>query len=109
MAIEIEKVRTSYRVEREFGLIVGGILALLACWWLYRGKFEIVAPVTLAVGSLLIVLGAVLPKVLVQPNRAWMGLAHLLSLVTTPIIFGIVFFVVVTPMGVIKRLTGWGG
>jgi hypothetical protein len=35
-----------------------------------------------------------------------MGLAHLLSKVTTPIFLGIVFFVVVTPVGWLKRLLG---
>ena len=107
MAIDSAKARPSYRVEREFGFIVGGVFVLLACWWLYRGKFESVAPFILGLGSLLVVLGGILPRALSLPNRAWMGLAHLLSLITTPMIFGVVFFIVVTPIGVIKRLTGW--
>jgi hypothetical protein len=36
-----------------------------------------------------------------------MALAGLLSLITTPIVLGLVFFVVVMPIGVIKRLSGW--
>jgi hypothetical protein len=35
-----------------------------------------------------------------------MGLAHVISKVTTPIFMGIVYFVVITPMGLIRRLTG---
>ena len=36
--------RRSFRTEREFGLIVGGVFTLLSSWWFYRGKFPSVAP-----------------------------------------------------------------
>jgi len=97
----------AFRVEREFGLIVGGIFVLLSCWWLYRGKFITTAYVTLTLGSLLIVLGLLWARALVLPNRAWMLLAEGLSFVTTRIILGLVFFLVITPIGVVKRLSGW--
>ncbi|MGH9957066.1 MAG: SxtJ family membrane protein [Pyrinomonadaceae bacterium] len=99
--------RNPFRAEKEFGLIVGGIFSLLSLWWLYRGKFVSVAQVTLALGIVLVLFGLIYPKALVYPNRAWMKLAVILSYVTTPIILGIVFFFIVTPIGVVKRLFGW--
>jgi Saxitoxin biosynthesis operon protein SxtJ len=99
--------RRSFRPEREFGLIVGGVLVLLSAWWLYRGKLSSIAHITLPLGALLIVLGLLVPSVLVWPNRAWMLLAEGLSFVTTRIILGLVFFLVITPIGVVKRLSGW--
>jgi hypothetical protein len=33
-----------------------------------------------------------------------MALAHAISLVTTPVVLGIVFFVVITPIGFLMRL-----
>jgi hypothetical protein len=100
-------MRRTFRREREFGLIVGGVLTLLSCWWFYRGRQVPVAQLTLPVGVLLVLLGVTFPKSLVWPNRGWMLLAEGLSFVTTRIILGIVFFLVVTPIGVIKRLSGW--
>ena len=97
----------SFRAEREFGLVVGGIFVLLACWWLYRGKFIHAAYVTLPLGSVLLLSGLIVPRALVLPNKVWMLLAEGLSFVTTRIVLGIVFFVIMTPIGVIKRLTGW--
>src|SRR4030095_15594308 len=97
----------SFRVEREFGLIVGGVLVLLSGWWLFCGEFITAAYVILAPGLLLILLGLLWPRALVLPNRAWMLLAEGLSFVTTRIILGLVFFLVVTPIGVVKRLSGW--
>ncbi len=99
--------KKSFRREREFGVIVGAVFALLSSWWLYRGKFSSASHITLPLGSLLILLGLLWPKALVWPNRGWLLLAEGLSFVTTRIILGIVFFLVITPIGVVKRLTGW--
>jgi hypothetical protein len=103
---EIMKKR-SHRAEREFGFIVGGILILLSAWWMYRGKFHLVAPITLPLGSALVLLGLVLPRALVYPNKAWMALAEALSFVSTRVILAFVFFIIVTPIGFVKRLSGW--
>jgi hypothetical protein len=84
--------RDSFRTEREFGLVVGGVFVLLGSWWLYRGKFVRAAFILLPLGSLLILLGLIWPRALVLPNRAWMLLAEGLSFVTTRIILAVVFF-----------------
>lgn len=99
--------RKSYRAERDFGLLVGAVAALLGAWWTYRSKFTSVAPVFLAAGSSLVLLGALFPRALVWPNRAWMALAGALSYVMTRVVLALVYFLVVTPVGVVKRLTGW--
>jgi hypothetical protein len=97
----------SWRVEREFGLVVGGVLLLLSSWWIYRGKFHSVSQVTLPIAALLLILGIIFPRALVYPNRAWMALAEVLSFISTRIILAFVYFAVITPIGVVKRLFGW--
>ena len=57
-------------------------------------------------GALLTLAGVVVPTRLGPIQRAWMGLAHLLSKVTTPIFMGIVFYGVIFPIGMIMRLFG---
>jgi hypothetical protein len=99
--------KKSWRAEREFGLIVGGMLLLLSSWWIYRGKFHRVTPVTLPIGSVLVLLGLVIPRALYYPNKAWMALAEVLSYISTRIILAFVYFLVITPIGIIKRLSGW--
>lgn len=100
------KPRT-FRAEREFGLIVGAVFALLGAWWVYRGKFLTPAYVLTFVGSALIVFGIVVPRILVFPRRGWMKLAEALAYVSSRIILALIFFLVLTPIGLIKRAMGW--
>lgn len=99
--------KPSFRVQREFGLIVGGIFVLLAGWWIHRGKFGSVAYGFLGLGIVLLVLGVIFPRALVLPNRIWMALAEGLSFIMTRVVLGIIFFFVVMPIGMVKRLCGW--
>jgi hypothetical protein len=107
MASNLQSKRNSYRAERDFGLIVGGVFALLGAWWTYRGKFGAVSPWLIGGGGLLFALGLAWPRGLVSLNRWWMKLAEAMSFVMTHIILAIVFFLVVLPIGLVKRLTGY--
>lgn len=99
--------RRTFRAEREFGELVGAVFVLLGAWWFYRGKFATAAYVFTIAGALLIILGAVLPRLLVVPRKFWMKLAEALSYVSSRIILAIVFFLILTPIGLIKRAMGW--
>jgi len=101
------KTFRAFRAEREFGLIVGGVFVLLSLWWLYRGKFATAAYVLSVTGSVLVLCGLVFPRLLTTPRRLWMKLAEVLSYVTSRIILAIVFFLVLTPIGLVKRAMGW--
>jgi Saxitoxin biosynthesis operon protein SxtJ len=107
MRLQQNTSSTSFRAEREFGVLVGLMAILIGSWRLYQGRQGAFATGLLGVGSALVILGFFFPKALVLPNRWWMALAKWLSLITTPIILGIIFFLVVMPIGMIKRLFGW--
>jgi len=101
------KTFRGFRAEREFGLIVGGVFVLLGMWWLYRGKFATAAYVLSAAGSALVLCGLVFPRLLTVPRRFWMKLAEGMSFISSRIILAIVFFLVLTPIGLVKRAMGW--
>lgn len=97
--------RLTPREGRRFAFPVGGVMLLLAGLSLWRGHTW--PPRILGgVGAALLVLGAVIPGHLGPLFRAWMGLAHALSKVTTPIFLGVVYFVVMMPIGLVRRLLG---
>lgn len=97
--------RLTPREGRNFGWTVGAAFLALSglLWW--RGKHS-AALVFLALGAVLVLAGLVAPARLGPIQRAWMGFARLLSLVTTPIFMGIVYFLVLTPTGWLMRLFG---
>ena len=90
---------------RRFGLTVGIAFLVIAgiAWW--RGH-----PTTTAVlgslGGALSVAGLVIPTLLGPVERAWMQLAHLISKVTTPIVMGLMYLLVLTPIGWLRRTLG---
>jgi hypothetical protein len=90
---------------RRFGLTVGvAFLALGGVGW-WRGR-ERAAAAFAAIGALLVAGALLAPTRLGPIYRAWMGLAHRLSRITTPLVLGAVFYGVVTPAGALRRLLG---
>ncbi len=91
--------------ERRFGLVVGGLFALIAVWpAIWRG-----APLRLWLlvpALLLVALAAVLPRTLGPLNRAWFRLGLLLHKIVNPIVMGLLFYVGVVPMGFFLRKRG---
>jgi saxitoxin biosynthesis operon SxtJ-like protein len=97
----------SFRKEKEFGLIVGSVFVLLGVWWIYRGKFATASYVLNVTGAALILFGVVVPRLLVIPRKLWMKLAEGMAYVSSRIILAIVFFLILTPIGLAKRAMGW--
>lgn len=91
---------------RKFGVMVGGVFLLLAgfVWW--RNNHPVLFPIFGGLGGALVLGGLLVPTMLGPVHKAWMGLAHLLSKVTTPIFMGVVYFVVITPISFLMRLVG---
>ena len=104
MAEEIP-ARLTAREGRRFALPVGIAFLIFGgiAWW--RDHYA-VAPVFGSLGVLLLAAGALVPARLGPVFRAWMRLTHAISKVTTPIFMGIVYFIVVLPIGLGMRLLG---
>ncbi|HTK49294.1 MAG TPA: SxtJ family membrane protein [Gemmatimonadaceae bacterium] len=90
---------------RTFGLTVGGAFLAFGAIAYWRGKHR-TAMVLLGLGSALVVAALVMPTSLGPVERAWMGLAHAISKVTTPVFMGIVYFLVILPIGFARRSSG---
>ena len=91
---------------REFALTTGGIVAVLFGlffpWVLERP----IPRWPWVIAGALVAWGLVAPQTLRPVYRGWMRLGLLFSKITTPIIMGVVFFLVVTPLGIWRRLRG---
>lgn len=97
--------RLTTQEGRAFAFPVGGAFALLAAiafWRHHPASWRVFAGLA---GALLIA-GALVPRSLGPVSRGWMGFAHGLSRITTPIFMGVMYFLILTPMGLVMRLFG---
>src|SRR5207249_2681334 len=113
-----ERIRAGLRVEgipmnnrvdkkqlRHFGLLVGGIFALIGLWpVLFRTEGPRLWALALAV--LLVVPALVLPRSLTHVHRAWMAAGEALGWINTRILLSVIFYGLVTPMGIVMRRFG---
>ncbi len=94
-------IRIENKMLRSFGLVVGGIFALIALTPVFRGESPRFG--SLVVTGALLLPAVAYPKTLYWPYRSWMFLGALLGWINTRIILSFVFYLLMTPMGLI-----WG-
>ncbi|MFD3191584.1 SxtJ family membrane protein [Sedimentitalea sp. HM32M-2] len=88
--------------NRSFGLVFAAVFALIAFWPVLGG-----GPVriwALIIAAVFLALSFLAPDVLRPLNRLWFQFGMLLSKIVSPIVMGIIFFVTVTPIGLIRRI-----
>lgn len=90
---------------RNTALIVSGVLLLIAGWNYHRGRMNIVAILGVA-GLALLLTGLFVPAVARRFHVAWMQLAGILGYVNSRILLFLLFYLVITPYGLISRLVG---
>ena len=98
------EARSTGSSDRQFGLMTGCLLSAAAAWPVLRGGHLRVG--LLAIGVVLVFLGAVWPRVLKPVNRLWLLLGQALGRVTNPLVSGLLFLVVITPLGLLLRRMG---
>lgn len=101
---EYQKLDRSSRALRRFGFTVGSVLLLLGCflWWRQRSA----GWPLISIGTVLVMAAALAPRTLKWVHGAWMILALALGWVMTRVLLTIVFYLVVTPVGLLQRLFG---
>ncbi len=88
---------------RRFGLTVGGVFLVLGALSAWRGH-HLPPRVLGALGTTLAVPALLFPAVLAPVERAWMAMAHAVGAFNTRLILGLLYYVVITPAGVLRRL-----
>ena len=91
---------------KKFGLMAGLILACLfglLLPWLKHYSFPY-WPWLVAV--VLILVAVVAPRMLQPVYCTWMRFGEMMNRVTTPVIMGIVYFLIITPMAFVMRARG---
>ena len=88
--------------NRSFGIVFFIVFLLIALYPLLKDNDLRIW--SLVISFIFLILGLTNSKILTPLNRLWFKFGLLLGRFISPIIMGIIFFVVVTPIGIIMRL-----
>ena len=88
---------------RKSALLVAAVLLGIAAWNLYRGRTTVVL-VFGAPGAALVVAGLLVPAAARAFHVAWMRFAVALGHVNSRVLLTLVYYLLVTPYGVVSRL-----
>lgn len=101
---EYRRLDRSPRALKRFGLTVGPVILLLGAIFLWRHRGA--GWPLLSIGTVLVLAARLAPVTLKWVHGPWMIAALALGWIMTRIILTIVFFLVVTPIGLLQRLFG---
>ncbi|MCJ7545959.1 MAG: SxtJ family membrane protein [Deltaproteobacteria bacterium] len=104
MIEDIKNIKSSKSDVRKFAITVGLLLLLISGFLLWKEKASF-QPI-LIIGIILLAGGVALPTIFKPIYWVWMAFATILGWVMTRVILSVVFFLVITPIGLIARLVG---
>ena len=87
--------------NRNFGIVFFIVFLIIALWPIL--KQNEIRIWSLIISFIFFVLGLINSKLLTPLNKLWFKFGILLGNIISPIVMGIVFFLVVTPTGLIMR------
>ena len=90
--------------DRSFGIVFACVFAIVGLWPL----IDAAPPRWWAMGiaGIFLFAAGACPKVLAPLNRIWLRFGLLLHKVVNPLVMAILFYLVVTPMGILVRILG---
>ncbi len=90
--------------NRSFGTIFIVLFGVLGCWSVLRGGDAY--PWFFGGFILMTTLTLLAPSLLTPLNRAWMKLGEAMHHIVSPIVLGVLYFGVFSPIGLVMRLFG---
>ena len=90
--------------NKNFGIIFAILFLVISFWPLLKG--EDLRNWSLIIALIFLVLGLINSKILTPLNQIWFKFGLLLGRIVSPLIMGVIFFFVVTPIGFIMRILG---
>jgi hypothetical protein len=92
--------------ERSFGLFFVVVFSLASGYAHYKSLPLELSTIFFLVSIIFLVLVIFCPKLLGPLNRAWFALGIFLGKIASPLVLGLIFFLIITPYAVVMRLAG---
>jgi len=91
--------------NRNFGFFFTAIFILIGIYF-YLNADLIFTYLILTIAAIFFLTTIISPDLLLPLNKAWMWFGFLLGKVISPIILGIIFFIIITPYALVMRIFG---
>ena len=101
---ELKDIRKDNKAIRDFGILIGFILLIITGILFYKERESYI--LIFCLGIAFIGLGLGMPIILKPFYLVWMNFAVVLGWLMTRLILGLLFYVIVSPIGLISRLFG---
>ena len=93
---------SSKKNNRSFGLLFFALFLLIGLWPLINGGSPRIYFFPIAI--LFLILGLINSSILTPLNRNWVKFGELIGKIVAPIVMGIIYFAVLTPIGIFLRI-----
>ncbi len=100
----LNKSKIKMNSNRNFGLVFFIIFLILGLWPITNGEEIRIWLILLA--FIFFILGIMESKLLSPLNRLWFKFGIMLGAIVAPIVMGAIFFIVVTPIGIVMSIIG---
>jgi len=90
--------------NKSFGILFFIVFLLIAIWPVINS--EPIRIWSIIISILFLILGITNSKILTPLKRGWIKLGEILGKVVAPIIMGFIYFIIITPIGILMRLFG---
>ena len=90
--------------NRSFGILFCIVFALISVWPIIDGGSLRVWSISISV--IFLILGLLNSQLLKPLNFIWIKFGELLGKIFAPIVMAIIYFVIITPIGLVMRLVG---
>ena len=104
MIEDFKNIKTDKKLIRDFAILIGSILIVLFGYLILKGKDPNVLIVS--IGIFIICSGFIFPTILKPIYLVWMYFATILGWIMTRLILALVFYLIVSPIGVFGRIFG---
>ena len=91
--------------NRSFGLVFFFVFFIIA-FWNFRGNLNEIRVFSLLISFIFLILGLLNSKLLQPFNIIWTKFGDILGKIIAPIVLGVIYFFIVTPIGLFMRLIG---
>ena len=91
--------------NKKFGLFFSIIFFLIGCYFYVQGQSAYYY-VIFSISLVLLLISFIFPKLLLPLNKLWMKLGLLIGQVVSPLVLGMIFFILFTPIAILSKLFG---